>query len=268
MSTHSSWNSVAVDLRRAATAKGRLQVGKMVVEGKRLLMRAVRAGYPPRQLLVAESLLTDVRSDAPEVIAAVSGTGCEVFAVPDRELLELSEGRNSGLLVGLCEVPPTERSLEDAPALDLRPILCLVNVDEPGNVGAMMRTALASGARALVSVGGCDPFHPKAIRTSLGSIFTLPLLRLRTIEEALQVTAGMTKLAAVAQEGKAPWDVTIDRPPALFMGNEGAGLPHAVVRVLDEPVTIPMPAGVDSFSVNAAAAVLLYELVRRRATSG
>lgn len=267
MSGHTNWNSVAVDLRRAMTAKGRLQVGKMVVEGRRLLLRAVRAGYPPRQLLVAASLIADARSDAHEVIAAVHGTGCQVFGVPDAELLAISEGRNSGLLVGLCEMPSTKRRSDDGPDADGRPVLCLVNVDEPGNVGAMMRTALASGARALVSVGGCDPFHPKAIRTSLGSLFTLRLLRLHTIDEALEFTADMTKLAAVAQRGKAPWDVTIHKAPALFMGNEGAGLPDAVVRVLDEPVTIPMPEGVDSFSVNAAAAVLLYELVRRRATS-
>lgn len=267
MSGHDNVNRVLVDLRRAMTGKGRLQVGKMVVEGKRLLLRATRAGYPPRQLLVADSLLADSRSDAHEVVAAVSDAGCQVFNVPDGELLAIAEGRNSGLLVGLCEMPPSDRSLDESPNADRRPILCLVNVDEPGNVGAMMRTALASGARALVSVGGCDPFHPKAIRTSLGSIFTLPLLRLRSIDDALRATVGMTKLAAVAQSGKAPWDVTIDRPPALFMGNEGAGLPDAVVQVLDEPVTIPMPPGVDSFSVNAAAAVLLYELVRRRATS-
>lgn len=256
-----------MDLRRANTTKGRLQVGRMVVEGKRLLLRAIRAGYPPRQLLVAKSLIADPSSDAPEVLDAVSGSGCEVFTVPDDALLEVSEGRNSGLLVGLCQMPSTGRRFEDADRGDNRPLLCLVNVDEPGNVGAMMRTALASGARGLVSVGGCDLFHPKAIRTSLGSIFTLPLLRLGTIEEALQVTTGMTRLAAVAQEGSAPWEVNIDKPPALFMGNEGAGLPDAVVRVLDERVTIPMPEGVDSFSVNAAAAVLLYELARRRATT-
>lgn len=236
----------------------------MVVEGKRLLLRAVRAGYPPRTLAVAESLMQETDGDAAIVLAAVADSGCEVFVVADRQLLEISEGRNSGLLVGLCDLPPTDchRALED----DVRPVLCLVNVDEPGNVGAMMRTALASGACALVSVGGCDPFHPKAIRTSLGSIFTLPLVRVNTIEEALKLTSKRTRLAAVAQDGKAPWEVTLARPQALFMGNEGSGLPDSVVAVLDERVTIPMPIGVDSFSVNAAAAVLLYELARRRAT--
>lgn len=258
---------MAVDVRRAASAKGRLQVGRMVVEGQRLLLRATRAGYPPTQLLVADSLVAERNSDAHLVLDAVAGTGCQVFTVPAHELLAISEGRNSGLLVGLCELPPTNRRLAALSAVG-QSVLCLVNVDEPGNVGAMMRTALASGASALVSVGGCDLFHPKAVRTSLGSIFTLPLLRVGSVAEALEVTAGMTRLAAVAQEGRAPWELTIAKPPALFMGNEGAGLPDSVVRELDEPVTIPMPTGVDSFSVNAAAAILLYELSRRRATSG
>src|SRR5690606_22190290 len=135
--------------------------------------------YPPRQLAVAESLMSDGHGDAATVLAEVANLECEVFVVPDRQLLETSDGRNSGLLVGLCDLPATDcsRALQD----DGRPVLCLVNIDEPGNVGAMMRTALASGACALVSVGGCDLFHPKAVRTSLGSIFTLPLIRVGTI---------------------------------------------------------------------------------------
>lgn len=267
MSQSQNWTSVAVDVRRAATAKGRSQVGKMVVEGERLLWRALRAGLPPRQLLVAQSYIDGRCAAVQALLAAVTGQGGEVYVVPDAALLELSERRNSGLLVGLCELPNTSRSLGDAGNPGAA-VLCLVNVEEPGNVGAMIRSALASGARAVVSVGGCDLFHPKAIRTSLGSLFTMPLLRVGSIEAALEATAGMTRLAAVAQDGRAPWDITITRPPALFMGNEGAGLPDAVVRVLDEPVTIPMPDGVDSFSVNAAAAVLLYELRRRQAVTG
>lgn len=247
------------------TTKGRLQLGCMVVEGKRLLLRSVRAGYPPRQLLVAESL-NATPNETGELVQAVESNGGRIFVVPDEVLLGLSDGRNAGLLVGLCEIPKTERSAASLPASP-GPLLCLVNVEEPGNIGAMVRTAQASGARAVITVGGCDLFHPKAIRTSLGSLFTLPLMRLTHIQEALEVTVGMTRLAAVAQDGRAPWDVAIARPPALFMGNEGSGLPDDIVRVLDEPVTIPMPTGVDSFSVNAAAAVLLYELRRRQLTA-
>lgn len=266
MGSELNWSSVAVDVRRAMTAKGRQQLGRMVVEGERLLWRAIRAGYPPRQLLVADSLY---RAEEPAqegvhaLLSAAAATGAALYVVPDEVLLHISEGRNSGLLVGLCELP-TNRQMPQP----LGTVLCLVNVEEPGNVGAMIRTALASGASALLSVGGCDVFHPKAVRTSLGSLFTLPILRVRHIDEALEATRGLTRLAAVAQEGKAPWEVPIAGSAALFMGNEGSGLPDDVVRVLDEPVTIPMPVGVDSFSVNAAAAVLLYELRRRQLTAG
>lgn len=261
MSQPQTWSSVAVDVQRARTAKGRLQLGRMVVEGKRLLFRAVRAGIPPRQLLVADSLSTD-QEDVGELVRLVREGGGSVHTVPDRVLLQISEGRNSGLLVGLCSLPATRGDLSGVDA-STGPVLCLVNVEEPGNIGAMVRTALASGSRAVVLVGGCDPFHPKAVRTSLGSLFTLPLVRVASIEEALTLTHGMTRLAAVAQNGKPPWELEITSPPALFMGNEGSGLPDAIVRALDQPVTIPMPEGVDSFSVNAAAAVLLYELRRR-----
>lgn len=267
MSGALNWSSVAVDVRRAMTPKGRAQLGRMVVEGKRLLLRAVRAGCAPSHLLVARSLFEDSASGAAEVLAAVEGSGCQILQVPDDALLDLSEGRNSGLLLGLCEMPDVRARDLGFPRLD-GPVLCLVNVEEPGNIGAMVRTALASGAKAVIAVGGCDLFHPKAIRTSLGSLFTLPLVRLNRIDDALEMTEGMTRIAAVAQEGRAPWEVTIAKPPALFMGNEGSGLPSEVVSRLDEPVTIPMPEGVDSFSVNAAAAVLLYELRRRQMVAG
>lgn len=262
MGSEGNWSSVAVDVRRAMTAKGRQQLGRMVVEGERLLWRAIRAGYPPRQLLVADSLFR-AAAGVHALLEAARATGAVLYVVPDEVLLHISDGRNSGVLVGLCELP-TNRPLPEP----LGTVLCLVNVEEPGNVGAMIRTALASGATALISVGGCDVFHPKAVRTSLGSLFTLPILRVSHIDEALEATRGLTRLAAVAQEGKAPWEVSIDGAAALFMGNEGSGLPDEVVRVLDEPVTIPMPEGVDSFSVNAAAAVLLYELQRRQLTAG
>lgn len=262
MGNEQSWSSVAVDVRRAMTTKGRRQLGRIVVEGERLLWRAIRAGYPPRQLLIADSLYRTA-DGVHALLEAARATGAELYVVPDEVLLHISEGRNSGLLVGLCELP-TDRQVPQP----LGTVLCLVNVEEPGNVGAMIRTALASGANALITVGGCDVFHPKAVRTSLGSVFTLPILRLRDIDEALDATRGLTRLAAVAQDGKAPWDVPIAGSAALFMGNEGSGLPESVVRVLDEPVTIPMPEGVDSFSVNAAAAVLLYELRRRKLTAG
>lgn len=254
-----------MDVQRARTSKGRVQLGRMVVEGKRLLLRAVRAGLPPRQLLVAESLSAQV-TEVEELVQLVREAGGAVHTVPDQVLLQISEGRNSGLLVGLCSLPRVRLDLSEVNSSGSS-VLCLVNVEEPGNIGAMVRTALASGSRAVVLVGGCDPFHPKAVRTSLGSLFTMPLVRLATIEEALSLTQGMTRLAAVAQEGKPPWELEVTAPPALFMGNEGSGLPDAIVRALDQPVTIPMPEGVDSFSVNAAAAVLLYELRRREFTA-
>lgn len=187
------------------------------------------------------------------------------------------EGRGGGAIVGLAALPAlpdldafrerlgSARDRERATGM----ILVGVDVEDPGNVGALVRTALASGADAYVRCGSGDPFHPRAVRTSMGAVFRLPLVdggapaglpkRLRA--------AGWRALGAVARGGTSPVEGFVAVAPddvAVLLGSEAFGLDEDTVHKLDARVTIPMPDGVvDSFSVNAAAAILLWE--RRRA---
>ena len=145
--------------------------------------------------------------------------------------------------------------------------LVLVDVVEPGNVGALIRTALASGACGAICVGSSDPFHSKAVRTSLGSLFKLPLLHVASGEALIDTlrARGVHSVATVARGGepldRAPWP---SGDLALLVGNEGAGLPDRLRDAADQRVTIELSTQADSFCVNAAAAVCLYEVQRRR----
>nr|AQQ74824.1 hypothetical protein [uncultured bacterium] len=229
-----------------------------------MVERALRSGRTPTRAIVAESA---ARND-PQVaglLLLLREAGCSVTSVPDAVVLELSAGRKGSTIFALCELPK-EPSLQDlaSRALSFGPLLVLVDVEEPGNVGALVRTALASGASGVVAVGVSDPYHPKAVRTSMGSLFKLPIAHHFEIEPVLAQLAGLRRLAAVSNGGEPPWATSFDPQLALFIGRESQGLPDDLVARLDGTVTIPMPGGVDSFSVNAAAAVLLYE-VRRRA---
>ena len=123
----------------------------------------------------------------------------------------------------------------------------------------------ASGA-AFAGVGITDPFHPKAVRTSMGNLFRGPTLRFATAAPLLAElrTLGVRTLGAVAHGGVPLHEAPLDaRAVAVFMGSEAFGLPEEVTRAMDALVTIPMAAAVSSLSVNAAAAVFLYELRRR-----
>jgi TrmH family RNA methyltransferase len=257
---------VMEDVRRVTTARGRAQVGAFSVEGRRLLERALRAGWVPRELLVG----ADQSRELPELgplMGQVVARGGRVQEARDADLLALAEGRRSGLVTALFAVPEAAPIAELlAPSRDGAVFLVMVDVAEPGNVGALIRTALASGASGAICVGATDPFHPKAVRTSLGSLFKLPLARLGASDGLLDDLRrhGIHSLATVARDG-----VALDRAIwprgslALLVGNEGQGLPQRLREGADGRVTIDLSSAADSFCVNAAAAVCLYEVQRR-----
>lgn len=232
-----------------------------------MLERGLRAGWGPRALLVASSELR-AASELSATLARVEALGGRWHEVPDAELLALSEGRRSGLLSALFPLPPALPFAElwaRAPGAGL--FLVLVDVVEPGNVGALIRTALACGAQGAICVGSTDPFHPKAARTSLGSVFKLPLVRVASSEGLIAALRehGVHSLATVARDGTSLERAVWPRGDlALLMGNEGAGLPERVRDAADQRVTIDLSSQADSFCVNAAAAVCLYEVQRRR----
>jgi RNA methyltransferase, TrmH family len=255
------------DVRRVATAKGRKGVGAFLVEGRRMLERALRAGWAPRQLLVGDAVVNE-EAELQPLLAQVTALGCAWHRVPDVALLELAQGRSSGLLTALFGLPsglplPALVTQHVPPAV----FLALVDIDEPGNVGALIRTALASGAAGAICIGSSDPFHPKAVRTSLGSLFKLPLTHLPSSEGLVADlrSLGVYSLATVARDG-----VALDRAVwpeqgsiALLVGNEGQGLCERLRSSADGRVSIDLSLEADSFSVNAAAAVCLYEVQRR-----
>jgi TrmH family RNA methyltransferase len=262
----SDGSRVMEDVRRTATARGRAQLGAFSFEGRRLLERAMRAGRTPREVLVGASLRRAM-PDLEPLLAALEAAGGRWHEAPDAQLLELAEGRRSGLITALLPLP-------DGPSLDefLRcdragsVFLVIVDVVEPGNVGALIRTALATGAAGAVCVGSTDPFHPKAVRTSLGSSFKLPIARASSCEGLLDLLRARSihSLATVARGGESVDRATWPRGNvAVIVGNEGAGLPERVRDAADGRVTIDLSQEADSFCVNAAAAVCLYEVQRR-----
>jgi TrmH family RNA methyltransferase len=258
------WRSVAEACRRLSAPAERERSRRFILEGFRLHERAVRAGAQVETVLIA-------RADSTPRLAALrdalSTSGARLVAAPDEIVEELAGGRGTGMLVGIAVMPETR---EFPPASDPATFLVADGVEDPGNVGAMIRTALAAGCTGFIATGISDPYHPKAVRTSMGSLFRIPIFRYDDSVQAIRAlkVSGIRCIGAVSRGGPLLPQAGLGRGgarTALFLGSEAGGLPGEVVEVMDGTVTIPMAENVDSFSVNAAAAILLYELFRGQA---
>ncbi len=252
--------------KRANSRKGRTQLGCFSIEGLRLHERALHAGIPMRQILVSQQLANQPTDRERRLLAQIQRLDYPITMIPDEAMTELTKGRGLGSIIGLAQLPhPLDFSAWLADIQSKSPKLTLligVDLEEPGNVGALIRTGHGLGADAFALVGKGDPYHPKAVRTSMGSLFKMPLFQIDKIAPflALLKDAGIRTIGSVAQGGiPLPQLKPVDQR-AIFLGSEYLGLPPHVTEQLDILTTVPMAAGIDSLSVNVAAAALLYGL--------
>lgn len=266
MTKQETWRGLVEALRRTATRRGREQSGRFSIEGIRLHERALRAGMAPPRVLAGAGLAAAADARVQALLDGLRQAGSAIVVAPDAVLAGLTGGRGLGALLGLLPLPEGPTLAAVCAGVERPLLLVAADVVDPGNVGALLRTAHAGGATALVAVGVSDPYHPRAAQTSRGSLFRLPVVR------AAGVAALQAELRALDVRGVGTAVVGGTPLPrvafpntglAVFMGNEYEGLPPAALHGLDIRVTIPMTAGVDSYAVNAAAAVVLYEVGRQ-----
>jgi RNA methyltransferase, TrmH family len=211
-------------VRKLQSERWRQKLGLFVAEGEDLVEAARSASVESVELLVAGENVE------PELLAAVSDLPHPPRVIAVFRRADLPSNR---LLLGLA----------------------LWRVADPGNVGALLRTAGAFGASVALSAGCADPTSPRALRASAGAIFRVPLAG---FEDALG-----RRVALVAHGGKPLRKVELGEPLTFVLGAEREGLPAGVLESCDEVATIPIGGAVESLNVAAAAAIALYEHSRR-----
>jgi len=268
MSAKHPWSRTAAELRASATPAGRARLGCCYVEGMRVFERALRAGARIRCALTTSEFRARGDERTRNLFATLERQGSELLDAAVETLAELTEGRSIGAIVGLAELPDPPRLPDLLAESPSALFLGSVGQGDPGNAGALVRTAHGLGAAAFLAIGTVDPFHPKAVRTSMGSVFRLPVLHRPDLATTLVELrkARVRTLGSVATGGTPLPSLELhDGPLAVLLGSEAFGLSTTDCAALDGLVTIPMSKGVDSLSINAAAAALLYGIQAARA---
>lgn len=250
--------------------RAREDEGVFVVDGPVLLADAVRDGLAVEDVLVDPDAL-----DRPEVVAAAraaEAVGARVALLAGGLKGHVDTTTPNGL-AAVVRMPGPRPA--DGPAPSTAPgttpalHLVLVGVGDPGNVGTLLRTAEAVGATSVVLCdGAADPWAPKVVRASAGSVLRVPV-RSGPAAEVLDAlgAAGVQRVGTAGEGGLAPQDLDLAGPVALVLGSEAHGLPPDLRGRIDAWASIPMQGAVESLNVAVAGSVLAYEAVRQRAAS-
>lgn len=241
------------------SARARRESGMFFLEGARLCSDAAQSGIEIYRAFFSLSALKKY----PEGCRAVSDRADEVYEISDEIAAKLSDTKNPQGIFCVCRARAEESGGDIAPD---GKYLLLENVQDPSNLGAVVRTAEALGLDGLIICGGCDIYNPKALRASMGSA-----LRLRVIsrENAVDVIGeanakGMLTLASTPRSDAVPvTGVDMSGGVVCVVGNEGNGVTRELTEACRTRVTIPMGGRAESLNAATAAAILIWEMVRK-----
>jgi TrmH family RNA methyltransferase len=237
----------------------RKEKGQTLVEGVRSVDAALEAGAPLVDLVVAETARTD-----PAVQALCDRATAPVYVVPDTELAKLSDVQTSQGILGVVKTQYVrETTLVDA-LTPTATVLALDGVQDPGNVGTILRTAAWFGADHVVAgPGTAGLYGPKVMRAAMGGQWDLQLTRSADLGALLaRLRRAGVRLYGADLYGTRSSEWQPARPSALVLGSEAHGLSASVQSAIDEPVAIPgasRRAGAESLNVAVAAGILVYE---------
>jgi TrmH family RNA methyltransferase len=251
-------------LRWAFSRAERTEEGDCAIEGLRIVEEATRSGLRFRAVFFREST-----QDRAERLLPQIGAHVETLLLPDRLFDSVVPSETPQGVAALVRLK--ESSLEDIlERVQVGPIVVLAGLQDPGNLGTILRSAEALGSAGVVlGEGTVSQFNTKVIRASAGSVFRLPLVVAKSTDVMEKVLAGLrakeVRLVATSSHKGTPLDqANLAGPLAVFIGSEGSGLPRSLMTEVNETVAIPHTPQVESLNAGVAGSIVLYEAARQR----
>ena len=243
-------------------SKARRKEGLFVVEGRRELLHCMQAGYVPHTIFICPEILQE--SDRREIEDAAHSSRCGFIEIPQHLYDKVAyRGGTEGVIAEMhCKETGLDRlQLKENPL-----VVVLESVEKPGNLGAVLRSADASGVDAVIV---CDPltdmYNPNLIRSSIGAIFTVPVATASSEDTIKWLKEhGIKIYTAQLQDSEWYYDTDMKGGTAIVMGTEATGLTDSWRKAADAHIKIPMLGKLDSLNVSVSAAILMFEAVRQR----
>ena len=247
-------------LRQAFAGADCARDGDCAVEGLRIVEEAIRSGLRFRAVFFRESEQNLAERLLPQI-----GAHVETLLLPNQIFDNAVPSETPQGIAALVHLK--EFSLEEImERLQLGPVVVIAGLQDPGNLGTILRSAEAfGGAGVVLGEGTVSPFNAKVVRASAGSIFRVPVIRSRLDAVSSQLRAQEIRLVATSSHKGTPLgEARLTGPLAMFIGNEGSGLPRDLMTRMDQVVVIPHAPQVESLNAGVAASILLYEAARQR----
>lgn len=241
-------------VRLQSQARTRRKESAFIVEGVRLAEEAFNAGWQPELVLYCD----DLSSRGQQLVQGFQARGVEVFAVSPQVMRTASDTQTPQGILTVLSIPkstgPTAFNFVVIPD----------EVRDPGNLGTILRTALAAGVDAvLLPPGTVDPYAPKVVRAAMGAHFHLPIIAL-SWDEINTMTETLNIYLADASAERSCYDADFSKPLAIIIGGEADGAGSQARTLAATSVKIPMPGQAESLNAAVAGAILMFEVARQR----
>ena len=257
-------NALVKELRQAFAHAERTESAECAIEGIRIVEEAIRSGLKFRAVFFRESAENVAEKLLPQI-----GSHVETLLVPDNIFDGAVPSETPQGIAALVRL--REFSLDDIlERLQVGPVMVIVGLQDPGNLGTILRSAEAFGSAGVVlGEGTVSPFNSKVIRASAGSIFRLPVVLSKAdggVDSVVtKLRSQSVRLIATSSHKGTPLDqARLTEPSAIFVGSEGSGLPRNLMAQVDELVAIPHAPQVESLNAGVAGSIVLYEAARQR----
>ena len=270
----SDQNPLLKRMRKLHQKKHRDSSGQFIIEGSNLIQEAIQKGIPMDALLISDTCAEMMSADGvPEAGSYLSENVLETLRIQgtrvevvDHHLFEkLTDAQNGIEMMAIVNRPEYPEAEEGNFLSSGANCVVLDRLQDPGNIGTIIRTAVAAGYEAVIALKGtADIYSPKVLRATAGMVFDIPILFLADADELVRVARAWNKRIAVTTPvGGVPYyTCDLSRDVFLVIGNEGNGAAEEVIQAADIRVTLPMCGSIESLNAAVSAAILMYERMR------